>query len=73
MNQQKKQDNPVKGIFTPNMLALLLTGANFADELKTPEQIALHNDRMKIIRGIIGDDSRMPEFISKVAELVFKV
>lgn len=71
--QQQKQNNPVRSIFTPGMLALLLSGANFGDELKTPEQIALHNDRMKIIRGIIGDETRMPEFVSRVANLAFNV
>jgi hypothetical protein len=66
-----EQNNPIRTMFTPDVLALLLIGASFGNELKTPEQVTLHNDRMKLIRGIIGNDSKMPEFIKKVAQITF--
>ena len=52
-NEQKKT---VKDIYTQDVLVDLLLSAKFVNELTTPEEIAIHNDRMRLIQQFIGKE-----------------
>lgn len=71
-----KEEQPkktAKDIFSHESLELLLMEAKFGHELKTPDEVAVHNDRMRIIRGVIGDDEKMHKFVREVVSVIFSV
>lgn len=70
--QPKEQPKKtVRDIYSQETIADLLVGSGFVNELKSPDEVAVHNDRMRLIQKFIGGDGeKYLKFLNEVARLI---
>ena len=64
----------VRDIYSQDVLIDLLLGAKFVNELKTPDEVAIHNDRMRLIQKFIGTDGeKYLRFLNETARTILSL
>lgn len=74
----KEQEQPteqpkktVREIYSQEAMVDLLISAKFVNELKTADEVAIHNDRMRLIQEFIGGDGdKYQKFLNEMASLI---
>ena len=72
--EQEQPAKAVRDIYSQDVLIDLLLGAKYINELKTPDEVAIHNDRMRLIQQFIGTDGeKYLKFLNETARLILSL
>ncbi len=75
-SDDKQQQHIIRNIYRNNFgkgaVVALLESARFGESLDTPAQIAVHNERMELLRALFGENN-IQKFRERVAEVVFNI
>ena len=64
----------VRDLYSQETLVDLLVGAKFVNELTTSDEVAIHNDRMRLIQQFIaGDGEKYRRFLDEMARTILSL
>jgi len=72
MVEEKEQPKKtVREIYSQEALFDLLLKAKFVNELTTADEVAIHNDRMRLIQQYIGNDGeKYTRFLNEISRII---